>query len=403
MFSATPVVGSVQNLSFLSQIFGSNSIDVSSSCSTTTTTLTFASINPLSISSRKSLVLHHKPYFSNTKLSVSISSNLETEDGLVEQSEEGDVTLPTTTDSGRQSRSAYWKAARAYKESGAIYEAKIEGSNSGGLLVRFFSLQGFLPYPLLSPSHYCKEPHKSIQDIGKDLVGSIISVKVIQASEESRNLIFSEREAIWSKYSERIEVGDVFIGRVGSLEDYGAFVHLRFPDGYYHITGMVHISEISWDLVQDVRDVLNEGDEVKVKVIQLDRGKARVTLSIKQLEDDPLLETLDKVIPEKGQINTNSSDTLNNSSIEPLPGLDSICKELLQEKGITDVRISRQGFEKRVVSQDLQLWLSNEPAVGNQFTLLARAGRQVQEIQLITTLNQEGVKKALQRVLERVP
>ncbi|PSS35909.1 Chaperone protein like, partial [Actinidia chinensis var. chinensis] len=70
---------------------------------------------------------------------------------------------------------------------------------------------------------------------------------------------------------------------------------------------------------------------------------------------------------------------------------------------ISDIRISRQGFEKRVVSQDLQLWLSNAPAIGRQFTLLARAGRQVQEIQLTTSLDQEGIKKALQRVLERVP
>ncbi|EYU24291.1 hypothetical protein MIMGU_mgv1a0079261mg, partial [Erythranthe guttata] len=70
---------------------------------------------------------------------------------------------------------------------------------------------------------------------------------------------------------------------------------------------------------------------------------------------------------------------------------------------INDVRISRQGFEKRVVSQDLQLWLSNAPPIGDQYTLLARAGRQVQEIQLITSLDQDGIKKALQHVLERVP
>lgn len=70
---------------------------------------------------------------------------------------------------------------------------------------------------------------------------------------------------------------------------------------------------------------------------------------------------------------------------------------------VDDVRISRQGFEKRVVSQDLQLWLSNAPPVNNRFTLLARAGRQVQEIQLTTSLDQEGIKKALQHVLERVP
>uniref|UniRef100_M1BDQ5 S1 RNA-binding domain-containing protein n=2 Tax=Solanum TaxID=4107 RepID=M1BDQ5_SOLTU len=80
-----------------------------------------------------------------------------------------------------------------------------------------------------------------------------------------------------------------------------------------------------------------------------------------------------------------------------------LISSVLLFNSIYDIIISRQGFEKRVVSQDLQLWLSNAPATGDQFTLLARAGRQVQEIQLTTSLDQEGIKRALQRVLERVP
>ncbi|ESR34305.1 hypothetical protein KPL70_025992 [Citrus sinensis] len=305
-----------------------------------------------------------------------------------------------------QSRSsADWKAARAYKESGFIYEGKIQGFNGGGLLVRFFSLVGFLPFPQMSPSHSCKEPQKSIHEIAKGLTGSIISVKVIQANEEMKKLVFSEKDAVWNKYSSRVNVEDIFVGRVGSVEDYGAFIHLRFPDGLYHLTGLVHVSEVSWDLIQDIRDILNEGDEVRVKVIKIDREKSRITLSIKQLEEDPLLETLEKVIPQDGSVISDSSSmsSSNSNTIEPLPGLGAIFEELLQEDGIDDVRITRQGFEKRVVSQDLQLWLSNAPPSGKKFTLLARAGRQVQEIQLSTFLDQEGIKKALQRVLERVP
>ncbi|KAL9411419.1 hypothetical protein AB3S75_045085 [Citrus x aurantiifolia] len=304
-----------------------------------------------------------------------------------------------------QSRSsADWKAARAYKASGFIYEGKIQGFNGGGLLVRFFSLVGFLPFPQMSPSHSCKEPQKSIHEIAKGLTGSIISVKVIQANEEMKKLVFSEKDAVWNKYSSRVNVEDIFVGRVGSVEDYGAFIHLRFPDGLYHLTGLVHVSEVSWDLIQDIRDILNEGDEVRVKVIKIDREKSRITLSIKQLEEDPLLETLEKVIPQDGSVISDSSSmSSSNSNIEPLPGLGAIFEELLQEDGIDDVRITRQGFEKRVVSQDLQLWLSNAPPSGKKFTLLARAGRQVQEIQLSTFLDQEGIKKALQRVLERVP
>lgn len=235
-----------------------------------------------------------------------------------------------------QSRSsADWKAARAYKASGFIYEGKIQGFNGGGLLVRFFSLVGFLPFPQMSPSHSCKEPQKSIHEIAKGLTGSIISVKVIQANEEMKKLVFSEKDAVWNKYSSRVNVEDIFVGRVGSVEDYGAFIHLRFPDGLYHLTGLVHVSEVSWDLIQDIRDILNEGDEVRVKVIKIDREKSRITLSIKQLEEDPLLETLEKVIPQDGSVISDSSSmsSSNSNTIEPLPGLGAIFEELLQEDG----------------------------------------------------------------------
>ncbi|KAK1429003.1 hypothetical protein QVD17_11202 [Tagetes erecta] len=299
-------------------------------------------------------------------------------------------------------RSSDWKAARAHLENGIVYQGRVEGSNAGGLLIRFYSLIGFLPYPQLTPSHSCKEPDKTIQQIAKALTGSLISLKVIHAEEDKRKLIFSEKEAAWSKYSNSVQIGNVYQAKVGSVEDYGAFAHLQFPDGLYHLTGLIHVSEVSWDLVQDVRDILNEGDDVKVKVIGVDRNKSRITLSIKQLEEDPLLETLEKVIPQDGSAGS-TSDNAADYVIDPLPGLETIIEELQREDGIIDVKITRQGFEKRVVSQDLQLWLSNAPPNGNQFTLLARAGRQVQEIQLVTSLDQGGIKSALQRVLERVP
>nr|XP_043638288.1 30S ribosomal protein S1-like [Erigeron canadensis] len=299
-------------------------------------------------------------------------------------------------------RSADWKAARAHLDYGIVYQGRVEGSNGGGLLIRFYSLVGFLPCPLLSPSHSCKEPDKPIQEIAKALAGSLISVKVIHAEEEKRKLIFSEKEAAWSKYSNFVKIGNIYQAKVGSVEDYGAFAHLQFPDVSYHLTGLVHVSEVSWDLVQDVRDILNEGEDVKVKVIGVDRNKSRITLSIKQLEEDPLLETLEKVIPQDDSSNS-SSDGTTDYVIEPLSGLETILEELLREEGIIDVKVTRQGFEKRVVSQDLQLCLSNAPPNGNQFTLLARAGRQAQEIQLVTSLDQDGIKTALQRLLERVP
>ncbi|XP_072970377.1 uncharacterized protein [Typha angustifolia] len=380
MFAA---IGSLGRFSLLSQPFG---IDGSS---------------PSSISIPKTPPLRFSyPRRPFSPLSTCLNKLASSSGSGVEQEEASKA----GEDEARQvRRSADWRAARAYKDTGVIFDGKVEGSNNGGLLIRFYSLLGFLPYPLLSPSHSCKDPLRAIQDIAKDLVGSSIAVKVIEASEEEKKLIFSEKDACWSKYSSQAKVGDVFDARVGSVEDYGAFVHLRFPDGCYHLTGLVHVSEVSWDLVQDVRDFLSEGDPIKVKVIHIDREKSRITLSIKQLEDDPLLETLDKVIPQDGEQMPDAFNMSSSTKIEPLPGLESICKELLQEDGITDVQLGRQGLEKRVVSQDMELWLSNVPAKDKQFTLLARAGRQVQEVYLTTTLNQDGIKKAVQRVLGRVP
>ncbi|TVU44098.1 hypothetical protein EJB05_03530 [Eragrostis curvula] len=298
---------------------------------------------------------------------------------------------------------ADWQAARADKEQGKILTLPVLRANTGGLIVRFNSLQGFVPNPLLSPAHWCKDPKRPIQDITKELVGSSISVKVSEVNEEEKKLVFSEKDASWSTYSPQIRIGDIYDGIVGSMFPYGAFVHLRFPDGYYHLTGLVHISEVSWDLVQDVQDFLNEGDAVKVIVVSIDTAKSRIALSIRQLEEDPLLETLDKVIPLDADQSPNASATSSPLEIELLPGLDGICNELLQEDGITDVQFGRQASEKRVVSQDLELWLSNVPVKDNKFKLLARAGRQVQEVYLTTSLDQEGIKKAVQRVLGRVP
>ncbi|CAN6280595.1 unnamed protein product [Urochloa humidicola] len=294
---------------------------------------------------------------------------------------------------------ADWDAARADKEQGKILTLPVLRSNTGGLIVKYNSLQGFVPNPLLSPAHCCKDPKRPIQDVTKDLVGTSISVKVSEVNEEERKLVFSEKDASWSTYSSQIKIGDIYDGIVSSVFHYGAFVHLRFPDGLYHLTGLVHISEVSWDLVQDVQDFLNEGDAVKVTVINVDTAKSRISLSIKQLEEDPLLETLDKVIPLEAD--QSPDRIMSPSEVELLPGLDGICNELLQEDGITDVQFGRQALEKRVVSQDLELWLSNVPAKDNKFTLLARAGRQ--EVYLTTSLDQEGIKKAVQRVLGRVP
>lgn len=384
-------VGSVTSLCFHSQLLTNDSV--------TNCTSSFAlyncsprNFNPLNLSQKSRI---NKYPLQATEINASSEPKV---DEILNDSH-----LPSQP-SRLSPKPADWQEARRYKQTGSIYWGRVEGFNNGGMLVRFSSLVGFVPFPQLSPSRCCKEPNKTIQEIARDLVGSVIPVKVVKANEELKKLVLSEKEAIWAKYSGKINAGDVFDARVGLVEDYGAFVHLRFRDGNYYLTGLVHISEVSWDYVQDVRDILKEGDNVRVKVININREKSRISLSIRQLEDDPLFETLDKVIPPQDGATSPDSETTDESyNIQPLPGLQEILNELLEEDGISEARITRQGFEKRVVSQDLQLWLSNASAVDNQFIILARAGREVQEIKLMTTLDQDGIKKALRRVLERVP
>ncbi|GER26040.1 30S ribosomal protein S1 [Striga asiatica] len=316
---------------------------------------------------------------SASKVSVSNGISTSTVDGL-DQS-------PHIDDPRRARMLADWEAARTYLEKGVVYHGKVQGYNAAGLRIRFYSLIGFIPFGQLSPSHSCKEPHKTIQEIARSLVGSVLSVKVVVADGEQRRLIFSEKKFSWSKFSPQLELGDIYYGRVGVVKDFGALVHLRFPDGFYHLTGIVHVSELSWDLILHAGDVLAVGDEVRVKIVHINWEESKIKLSIKQLTEDPFLETSDKVIPQ--DVSAEDPDALDESdhfTIEPLPGLDTIIEELLKENGIDGVKITGQGYEKRVFSQDLQLWLSN-----------------VQEIQLSTSLDQDGIKRALQRALGRGP
>ncbi|KAL2620551.1 hypothetical protein R1flu_000756 [Riccia fluitans] len=320
------------------------------------------------------------------------------------------VAAPSTSESpeAKQARrAADWKRAEKLKESGTLHKGRVDACNSGGILVRINQLQGFLPFSQLNSARLTKDGvTKTSAEVGKELVGEFVTVKVIECNEEEKRLIVSEKQAVLVESIQRIKEGDVYEGRVNSVTDYGAFVDLRFPDGSYPISGLVHVSELSWDPVPFPRDFIEEGQEVQVKVVQVDREKLKLALSIKQLQADPLLETLDTLMPVEPQEDTRLAETLISDAEmtdTPLPGLEQIVSYMLQEEGISEVTLGRQALERRVVSQDLELWLSNAPVDDGKFTLLARAGRQVQEVHLNTTLDRDGIKAAVQRVTGKVP
>lgn len=312
---------------------------------------------------------------------------------------EGAVDPAETKEVSKGSRRAEdWEKALKLHQSGALHDVKVEACNTGGLVVRLGSITGFLPFSQIGNVRVSKEG-KSMIEVGKDLVGKTLSVKVIEVSKDDKRLVVSEKKAIWCQSVQQLKEGDIFKGKVNCVTDFGAFVDLLFPDGSYPVTGLVHVSELSWDRVYNPRDVVQEGQEVQVKVMGVDLNRMRLSLSIKQLQGDPLYETLDTLMPQE-----NDNEMVNEEiSTEPLPGLAEICQELLKEDGIDEVSPGRMAMEKRVVSQDLEIWLSSAPVEDGSFTLLARAGRQVQEVHVKTALDRDGIKAAVQRVTGRVP
>jgi len=158
-------------------------------------------------------------------------------------------------------------------------EGKVVGRRKGGFDVTVAGLRGFCPASHISDVRS--------SDLDQHL-GRTYRFKILEYSPESHKLVLSrgvllreEKERARQEAWERLEVGAVVEGTVRSLTDFGAFVDLGGVDG------LVHVTEISHRRVGNPRTVLSEGQEVTVKVLDLDREKNRISLSIKQLEKDP--------------------------------------------------------------------------------------------------------------------
>lgn len=126
------------------------------------------------------------------------------------------------------------------------------------------------------------------------MVNDKIRVKVIEVDRERRRLILSERSALQEtretlkdRLLEELQEGAIRTGRVTSLADFGAFVNIDGADG------LVHLSEITWDRINHPNEVLKVGQEVKVKVISMDRDRKRIGLSIRQLLPDPWMKKVE--------------------------------------------------------------------------------------------------------------
>jgi small subunit ribosomal protein S1 len=192
----------------------------------------------------------------------------------------------------RAAKDRGWGELQRVFEEQEIIDVSPYDANRGGLLIELEGIRGFLPVSQLAAEHYPR-----VSDADKDeiltklnsLANKPLRVRILDVNRKENKLIFSEKEAIRDDMQSRLselKVGDMVEGVVTGIIDYGVFVNV---DG---IEGLVHISEISWERVEDPRKYVKVGEAVKAKIIAID--KDRLSLSIKQMSEDPWLEEVKK-------------------------------------------------------------------------------------------------------------
>jgi len=188
-----------------------------------------------------------------------------------------------------------WDELAAKMESGEIIDVSPYDANRGGLLVEYDGVRGFLPVSQLSAEHYPRVGSSDKEEILQrlnSLINQTLKVRILDADRKANKLIFSEKEAVKEGLVARFEklaIGDTVKGVATGVVDYGVFVNVE------GIEGLVHISEISWERVNNPGDYVKVGQTIEAKIIAID--KDRLSLSMKQLTEDPWMSEVDQFKP----------------------------------------------------------------------------------------------------------
>ncbi len=185
-----------------------------------------------------------------------------------------------------------WDELQQVFDDNKTIEVQAYDANRGGLLVELEGIRGFLPVSQLSADHYPRVAGADKDEILQrlnSLTDLKLKVRILDVSRKENKLIFSEKEAIRDDMQARfkeLSVGDEVKGTITGVVDFGAFVNV---DG---IEGLIHISEISWDRVENPGDYVKVGDQLDAKIIAID--KERLSLSLKQMKSDPWLKEVEQ-------------------------------------------------------------------------------------------------------------
>ena len=177
-----------------------------------------------------------------------------------------------------------WRKIEGAAESGEPVEGTVIEVVKGGLIIDL-GVRGFLPASLVDI--------RRVQNLD-EFMGTKIECKVIELNRSRNNVVLSrravleeERKEVRQQILDRLQPGMVVEGAISNIVDFGAFVDL---DG---IDGLIHISELSWSHVNHPSEILSIGDVVPVKVLDIDRDRQRISLGLKQTQEDPWQRVID--------------------------------------------------------------------------------------------------------------
>lgn len=184
-----------------------------------------------------------------------------------------------------------WEKLKKIKENDETIVVKISGANKGGLLTNVFGIPAFLPSSQLSSKNYPKVPEGNPNRILKELqkfIGKELEVKILDLSPREKKLILSEKAFFTETSKESLKkykVGDIVEGEITAVLDFGAFVRFWKEKKKDEMEGLIHISELDWQIIEHPSQIVKVGEKVKAKIISIENEK--VFLSLKALKENP--------------------------------------------------------------------------------------------------------------------
>ena len=229
--------------------------------------------------------------YSNIKIGEKVSATL-----LEMENENGEMELSFRY-AGHQKA---WDNLQKLFKTQELTEAKIIDANKGGLMVKVGNVVGFLPVSQLTTEHYPRvdggDKNRILATL-KKFIGTSFKIKLIDVNEIEEKLIVSEKAAWEEKQQAAMsgyKVGDVVEGKITGVVDFGAFIEFgpaatlgtgNSGTPGRGLEGLIHISELAWQRIDDPKQIVKVGDLVKAEIIAIENSK--ISLSMKKLDKDP--------------------------------------------------------------------------------------------------------------------